>query len=244
MHEKILENWQTALLTVSRPEKKEILQRFFKTGPGEYAEGDVMLGVTVPDNRKISREFHDAPDETIRAMLDSEIHEFRLAGFLALVRAYEKSKNEPERRDHIINMYLSSIARCNNWDLVDLSAPHLLGPELAAGRHIADHARLSRSKLLWARRAAVVATLHLVMKHRRTAEAIKQCRLHVSDPEPLMQKAVGWVMREVGKKDLAALLSFLDENISTITATTLSYATEKLPASERHVWQHKRRQGK
>jgi len=241
MNEEILKNWQSALREVARPEKVKILQSFFKTGPGEYAEGDIMIGVSVPDNRKISREFHDAPTEVIATMLKSEIHEFRLAALLALVRAYQKAKNNPDRREGIIKLYIANVARCNNWDLVDLSAPYLLGSELAAGRHNDDLAALSDAPLLWARRMAVVSTLHLVMKHGLTGEAIHQCRRHIADPEPLMHKAVGWVMREVGKKDLTALLAFLDENIATISATTISYATEKLPTSERRDWQQRRR---
>lgn len=241
MDKEILERWQSALREVARPEKVKILQSFFKTGPGEYAEGDVMIGVTVPDNRKISREFHDAPAAVISAMLDSEIHEFRLAGLLALVRAYTKASRDPQRREDIFNMYMACVARCNNWDLVDLSAPYILGPEIAADRHLADHSILSASPLIWARRIAVVSTLHPVMKLRQTALALGQCHLHIADTEPLMHKAVGWVLREVGKKDLGAMLDVLDTHIGAITATTLSYATEKLPAAERRAWQQRRR---
>lgn len=233
MNTEFLERWQGALDAVARPEKIKTLQRFFKTGPGEYAEGDVMIGVTVPDNRKVSQEFHDAPREVIEAMLRSAIHEHRLAALLALVRAYEKSRRTPERRDHIINVYLANVDRCNNWDLVDLSAPKILGPEIAAGRRLDEHAALSPSPSLWARRVAVVATLCPVMKHGQVEQAVEQCRLHVADREPLMQKAVGWVMREVGKKDLGALLDFLNDHIGVVSATTLSYATERLDAAKR-----------
>lgn len=235
------EKWKQALADVARPEKVKILQSFFKTGKGEYAEGDVMIGVTVPDNRAIAHEFSDADDASIIDMLRSPVHEHRLSGLLAMVRAYERTK-DAARRTHIINMYISHADCCNNWDLVDLSAPKLLGPELAAGRYMAEHASLSGADSMWRRRIAIVSTLHLVMKHRRTAEAIVECERHTGDPEPLIHKAVGWVMREVGKKDPGALLDWLERNIACISATTLSYATEKLDKAERKLWQQRRKE--
>ena len=243
MRQTTSEKWKQALADVARSEKVKILQSFFKTGPGEYAEGDVMIGVTVPDNRAVAREFAEADNATIADMLRSPVHEHRLSGLLAMVHAYERSK-DPARRAHIIDMYLANADRCNNWDLVDLSAPKLLGPELAAGRCLDRHAELSAAESMWRRRIAIVSTLHLVMKHRRTSEAVAECDRHVSDAEPQIHKAVGWVMREVGKKDLGALLDWLDRNIGRMSATTLSYATEKLDKSDRRAWQLRRREAR
>jgi len=233
-------NWKAALETVSRPEKVKILQRFFKTGPGEYADGDVMIGVTVPDNRAVAREYADADTDVVVEMLLSEVHEHRLSGLLALVRAYERSK-DPARRSHIIDVYLAHADRCNNWDLVDLSAPRLLGREIAEGRRIIEHRQLSAAESMWRRRIAIVSTLWPVMKHRRTDEAIAQCEVHISDPEPLIHKATGWVLREVDKKEPGALRDFLERNIHRMTATTLNYATEKFDKPERKLWQERRK---
>lgn len=241
MRQSTIEKWKQALAIVARPEKVKILQSFFKTGKGEYAEGDIMIGVSVPDNRAIAHEYSEADDATIMEMLRSPIHEHRLSGLLAMVRAYERTK-DTGRRTHIINMYIAHVDCCNNWDLVDLSAPKLLGPELAAGRYIAEHASLSGAESMWRRRIAIVSTLHLVMKHRRITEAIAECDRHAGAPEPLIQKAVGWIMREVGKKDACALLDWLDRNIGIISATTLSYATEKLDKTERRHWQQRRKE--
>ncbi len=234
-------DWKNELAMVARMEKVRILSSFFKTGVGEYAEGDVFIGVTVPDNRAVAVKYADAPIELLAEMLRSPIHEHRLSALLAMVRSYERSRSE-ERRADILSLYLANIERCNNWDLVDLSAPRIIGRELANGRCTAEHEALSQSGLLWARRVAVVATLWLVQKHHRTAEALEQCHLHIADSEPLMHKAVGWVLREVGKKDLDAMRSFLAQHITKITATSLSYATEKLSSEERLDWRTRRKQ--
>ncbi len=241
MNQSTTEKWQRALADVARPEKVKILQRFFKTGKGEYAEGDIMIGVTVPDNRTVAKEFAGADDGTLAAMLYSPVHEHRLSALLAMVHTYERCK-DVKLRPHIIDMYLAHADCCNNWDLVDLSAPKRLGPEIAAGRRLGEHAALSEVESMWRRRIAIVSTLHLVMRHRRTAEALAECDRHIGDMEPLIQKAVGWVMREVGKKDLGALLYWLERHIGVISATTLSYATEKLDKAERRQWQQRRKE--
>ena len=239
-NEKILLSWQGSLRSLAYPEKINDLQRFFKTGPGEYAEGDIFIGLYVPDNRSVARQFINAPFEVIDAMLESHIHEFRLSGLLALVEAYKKCKEE-NRRAEIVNFYLSHARRCNNWDLVDLSAPYILGPELAQGRALKEQKLLASSDCLWKRRIALVATLHLVMKHSSTGLAIEQCHLHHTDSEQLMQKATGWVLREVGKKDMELLRDFLQNHISSMSAITLSYAIEKMEPDERSHWRNLRK---
>lgn len=236
----IIDEWQKDLDAVARPEKIAVLSGFFKTGPGEYGEGDRFIGVTVPDNRSVARRYASQPVEVFNAMLMSPVHEHRLSALLAMVHSYERSR-DPERRSAIIDTYVANVERCNNWDLVDLSAPQIIGREITEGRLGEIHAWLSASPLLWARRIAVVSTLWPVMKHRRTEEALNECQAHVTDPEPLMHKAVGWVLREVGKKDTDALLRFLEANIHRMSATTLSYATEKLTKEERKSWQQRRK---
>lgn len=239
-NEKILQSWQDSLRSLAYPEKINDLQRFFKTAPGEYADGDIFIGLYVPDNRTVAREYANSPFEVIEAMLESPIHEFRLSGLLALVEAYKKCKEE-NRRAEIVNFYLSHARRCNNWDLVDLSAPYILGPELAQGRALKEQKLLASSDCLWKRRIALVATLHLVMKHLSTGLAIEQCHLHHTDSEQLMQKATGWVLREVGKKDMELLRDFLQNHISSMSAITLSYAIEKMEPDERRHWRNLRK---
>ncbi|MDO4319909.1 MAG: DNA alkylation repair protein [Bacteroidales bacterium] len=234
-HRLIVKNWQNELLAVSRPEKIKILSSFFKTGKGEYGEGDVFAGVAVPDNRAVARTHSHETIEVFAEMLQSPVHEHRLSALLAMVESYSRCK-DAGRQTELIDFYETIIPRCNNWDLVDLSAPKLLGPEISSGRRLDMHERLSSSTLIWARRTAVVSTLHDVMKCRRTALATSQCRRHLDAPEPLMHKAVGWVLREVGKKEIDTLRAFLDDNVTRMTATTLSYATEKMDKDERQKW--------
>lgn len=218
-----IETWKNELVRAARPDKVDILSRFFKTAPGEYGEGDVFVGVTVPLNRSIAQKHSHLPLSDIASMLASEIHEYRLSALLALVHRYKKTK-DPE----IIEFYITYSHRCNNWDLVDLSAPYLIGEEITAGRHTDTLHALSTSSDLWKRRIAVVSTLTPVRRGQLDI-ALSQCRSHLTDHEPLMQKAVGWVLREVGKKSETTLLSFLHENIRNISSTTLSYATERVP---------------
>jgi 3-methyladenine DNA glycosylase AlkD len=228
-----IEKWKSDLRKVARPEKVKILSSFFKTGKGEYAEGDIFIGIIVPDNRAVAITYADADICCFQEMLNSEIHEFRLSALLAMIRSYNKTKLT-ERRSEIIELYLNSTARCNNWDLVDQSAPYLLGPELAAGRCLDRLEQLSESQLLWNRRIAVVATLHLVKRGDITL-ATEQCLKHLSDTHPLMHKAVGWILREIGKKDQWLMLEILHKHIGQISAITLSYATEKLPQETRQA---------
>lgn len=235
-----VESWQKQLRGKARPEKIEILSSFFKTAPGQYGCGDTFLGISVPENRSISRHYCHLSLDAIDAMLSSPIHEFRLAGFLALVEKYKKSKNRQEK-DTIVDFYLSSGTKANNWDLVDLSAPYILGTEIATHRYTETIDLLIESGNLWLQRIAMVSMLNPVMKKGDVELALTTAGKLVSHPHDLMRKAVGWVLREVGKKDLNALRNFLSANISSISATTLSYATEKLTAEERHHWRSLRK---
>lgn len=238
----MLKIWQDELTASASHDKIADLSRFFKTAPGEYAEGDRFIGLSVPDNRRISKKYFLADMSIITAMLDSEIHEFRLAGFLALVERYRKAKTDTDRRA-ITKFYLDNCHKADNWDLVDLSAEYIIGEELLAGRSANDILRLSSSPLLWHRRVAVVSTLMPVRKCRLD-EAFEMCHRLISDTEPLMHKAVGWVLRECGKKDRRRLELFLDQQIDSISATTLSYATEHFSPAEREYWRTSRKASK
>lgn len=232
----MIEQWKRQLAAKARPEKIAILSRFFKTRPGEYGHGDIFIGLSVPDNRAISKEYADAPPEVICGMLAERVHEHRLAALLALVARYRRNPEET------VKLYLSHLRHINNWDLVDLSAPYIIGEELRHGRHIDTVAAMASDANMWARRVAVVSTLRPVMKSASTQLALSQCARLVDDSHPLMRKAVGWVLREVGKKDLQAMLAFIGEHIATISATTLSYATERLPRDERILWRQRRKE--
>lgn len=233
------EQWKHLLDEKSDPTKIGVLGRFFKTGKGDYGEGDCFIGLTVPRNREISRMFHEAAIEDIDEMLTERIHEYRLAGWLALVERYRKSKSAEERQA-IASHYINRCHLANNWDLVDLSAPYIIGHELSEGRCHDVVRRLSRSENLWERRVAVVATLTPVRKGSCDL-AYEMCRTLVSDTHPLLRKAVGWVLRECGKKDRQRLECFLDENIEVISAVTLSYSTEKFEAPQREYWRKRRK---
>ncbi len=233
--------WQDELRRVAHSEKIPDLMRFFKTGRGEYGEGDIFIGIYVPDNRKISKSYAILPLCEIGNMLDSPVHEFRLAGFLALVEKYRKAPQT--LKNDIADFYIANCHKANNWDLVDLSTEYILGVEYAEGRRLDELDDLISSDNLWRQRVAMVAMLTPVRL------GILDLPLSVADtlldhPHNLMQKAVGWVLREVGKKDMVRLMDFITANIHRISSVTLSYATEKMDKDKRAELRHMRRQYK
>lgn len=233
------EKWKQLLDERSDRSKREILQRFFKTGKGEYGEGDQFIGLSVPRNREVSRMFHGAPLEDIDEMIADEIHEYRLAGWLALVERYRKAKATHERQE-IAEHYLAECHRANNWDLVDLSAPYIVGKELSEGRCMEEIRHLSWSTVLWERRVAVVSTL-MPIRSGNCDPAFEMCGVLITDPHPLIRKAVGWVLRECGKKDRRRLEDFLEKHINEISALTLSYSTERFSREDRIYWRNRRK---
>ncbi len=238
---KTIETWQEELQRVAHSEKIPDLMRFFKTGRGEYGEGDIFIGIYVPDNRKISKGYAVLPLHEIGKMLDSPIHEFRLAGFLALVEKYRKSSSS--LKEEIADFYMDNCHKANNWDLVDLSTEYILGVEYAEGRRLDELDSLINSDNLWHQRVAMVAMLTPVR------QGILDLPLSVADmllehPHNLMQKAVGWVLREVGKKDMTRLVDYININIHRMSSVTLSYATEKMSKDKRDALRLMRRQYK
>lgn len=218
------------------PVKREYLPRFFKTGRGQYGEGDKFLGVVVPNTRLVAKRHKHEPFEVMAALLQSEWHECRLCALLMLVERFKKS-DERGRKD-IYDFYLSQTARINNWDLVDLSAPGIVGEYLKDKPREVLY-RLADSPLLWDRRIAVVSTWTLIKEHDfidilRLAEHFIACaaanggRLH-----DLMQKAVGWMLREMGKRDEDLLMQFLEKHCRAMPRTMLRYAIEKFPEEQR-----------
>ncbi|QNG19708.1 DNA alkylation repair protein [Rhodococcus triatomae] len=209
------------------------LQRFFKTGPGEYGEGDVFLGVRVPQTRKIVRAHRDIPPAEIRRLLESPVHEHRLAGLLLLVERFERARDESVRAE-VVDAYLEAVrdGHVNNWDLVDTSAPRILGAWFADRPR--DPVRvLAADEDLWHRRVALLTTLGFLTR-ADASTTLELAEKVLSDRRDLIQKAVGWMLREVGSRvDREALTDFLDVHAAEMGRTALSYATEHLSADER-----------
>jgi len=219
-----------ALRRVGNARDAKIFQSFFKTGPGEYGEGDVFIGVRVPKIRALVRAAGDVPLVTVRALLRSRIHEERLFALLVLVRAVQRG--DEAARGRIYRLYLASTRHINNWDLVDSSAEHIVGGWLE-GRSRAPLRPLARSRSLWERRIAMLATFHFI-KQGDPADALAIAALLLDDEHDLIHKAVGWMLREVGKRcSVAALESFLRKHHARMPRTMLRYAIEHFPEAKR-----------
>ena len=220
------------------PEKAAHLTRFFKSGPGEYGDGDRFIGVRVPEQRRIAKRYGSLPLEEIGRLMASPIHEHRLTGLLILVERFAKSQEASSRRE-IVDFYLSRLQRVNNWDLVDLSAPKILGEHLV--RRPEERAMLfamAESTNLWERRVAVLATLPMI-KQGRFDELLALAEALLTDTHDLMHKAVGWMLREVGKVDMTVLEDFLKKHASAMPRTMLRYAVERLePARRQYFMDH------
>jgi 3-methyladenine DNA glycosylase AlkD len=210
-------------------EKAKILQRFFKTGPGEYGEGDVFLGVVVPDIRKVAKEFQSAPLGEITTLLASSFHEERLLALLMLVQAYAGGDYSLQRK--IYRLYLKNTKYINNWDLVDLSAPNIVGAYLLDKSRKPLHA-FARSKNLWKRRIAILATFQFI-KQNDFDDTLRISKILLLDDHDLLHKAVGWMLREVGKRDMIAEETFLRLHYKKMPRTMLRYAIERFPEGER-----------
>ena len=206
-----------------------VLRRFFKTGPGQYGEGDVFIGVTVPDLRRMCRECADATRDDVSRLLRSAVHEERLLALLLMVEAFKRGDTAGKRA--IYEQYLSSTAAINNWDLVDASAAAIVGGWLADRSRRPLH-RLARSKSLWERRIAVVATHHFI-RNGEVEETFRVAGILLQDEHDLIHKAVGWMLREAGKRQPGALRAFLRSRYRVMPRTMLRYAIERFPEQER-----------
>jgi len=214
------------------PASAAVLQGFFKTGPGQYGEGDVFLGVRVPALRAICRDCGDVPLTQIRPLLRSRVHEDRSVALMLLVESFARA--DATRRRRIYEFYLGHTAFINNWDLVDLSAPQVVGGFLA-DRSRAPLRRLARSRSLWERRIAIVATFHFI-RQNDVDETFRIADLLLEDEHDLIHKATGWMLREVGKRDSNALRGYLRTRASRMPRTALRYAIERFPPAERRRW--------
>lgn len=208
------------------------LQRFFKTGPGQYGEGDVFIGVRVPQTRKVCKEFKDLPLAEIDKLINSPVHEHRLAALIIATIQFKKADENEKKK--LYEFYLSALkrGRINNWDLIDLSCDPIMGQYLMEKPKDILYT-LTKSEMLWERRASIMATFAFI-KAGKSDETIRIAKMLLHDKEDLIHKAVGWMLREVGKRaDEQALLNFLDEHAHEMPRTMLRYAIERLSAEKR-----------
>lgn len=213
------------------PERAVVSQGFFKTGPGEYGEGDKFLGLTVPQIRAVMPQTDALKEADLLTLLHSAWHEERLLALLILVRRFEKANKDETARAHIVELYLANMKWINNWDLVDTSAPYILGAWLLTHER-AVLQKLAASKNLWEQRIAVLATQTFI-RAGEFADTIQLCERFLTHKHDLMHKACGWMLREAGKRDEAVLRAFLDKHAARMPRTMLRYAIEKLTATER-----------
>ncbi len=213
------------LTALADPARAAASRWFFKTGPGEYGEGDRFLGIRVPVLRQLSREFQDLTPAAVSRLLTSRWHEERLLALLILVRQY--GRGDAARREAIYRQYLANTASINNWDLVDSSAAQIVGAHLLEGDR-PRLVRLARSVSLWERRIAIIATLYYI-RMGQFDDTLAIARLLLDDPHDLIHKAVGWMLREVANRDRAVAEAFLRRHAAAMPRTMLRYAIEKFP---------------
>lgn len=215
----------------ANPEKAKILMRFFKTGKGEYAEGDVFLGIMVPTQRIIAKNFYNLSLADVEKLLHSKYHEERLIALFILVHQFEKG--DMEKKKTIFSLYLENTKHVNNWDLVDLSAHKVVGEFLfQKGKGIALLKKLVKSNDLWERRIAVLATFQYI-KYNSFTESLEIAELLLHDAHDLIHKSVGWMLREIGKRDQETEEEFLKKYAKEMPRTMLRYAIEKFPEEKR-----------
>ena len=218
------------------PEKAAYYPRFFKCGPGEYGEGDRFLGVTVPSQRRVARQFRDLPLTEIETLLLDRYHECRLTALI--IMSERVRRGDRTQVQAIVRLYLEKMDRVNNWDLVDCSADKILGEFLLdEDRTLLD--RLAAADDLWQNRIAMIATYRFI-KEQQFEDTLRIAETLLEHPHDLIHKAVGWMLREVGKRDQAVLEAFLDEHGATMPRTMLRYAIERLPEKKRQRYLHRR----
>ena len=220
------------LRRLANPDKAAILQRFFKTAPGEYGEGDIFLGVNAPVLKALAKEYTNISVAAAEELLHSDLHEERALALHFWVKLY--AKKIPDQRELIYQRYLLNTDWINNWDLVDATAPHIVGDYLFQRDRKILYS-LAKSGSLWERRISIIATQYFIRKND-FADTLKIAAMHLNDKEDLMHKACGWMLREVGNRDLAPLEEFLEKYYQKMPRTMLRYAIEKFPEAKRKFW--------
>ncbi len=208
-------------------EKAKILARFFKTGKGEYGEGDFFIGVKVPEQREVAKKFKEASFEDLKVLIKSEVHEYRLTTLLILIFKYKTEKKK------VFNFYIKNTKQINNWDLVDLSAPNIVGDYLIdKDRDILYD--FAKSEDLWKKRIAIISTFTFI-RNNDFKDTLKISEILLNDKHDLIHKAVGWMLREIGKRNIKVEKYFLNKYYKKMPRTMLRYAIEKFPEEERRV---------
>lgn len=218
----MLKNLYSDIINFAEPERIKVLQSFFKTGKGQYAEGDIFIGLTVPSSRKIAKKYFNLSFPEIEKLLSSKIHEERLIALLILVYNFQKFE---EKRKEIYSFYIKNKKFVNNWDLVDLSSDKIVGAYLIDKSKSILY-KLAKSKNLWDRRIAIVSTFYFI-KHNKFEDTFKLANILMFDREDLIQKATGWMLREAGKRNKFVLVNYLKENYKRMPRTMLRYSIEK-----------------
>ena len=225
------------IVSYKNDKKSEHFMHFFKTGKGEYGEGDEFLGLSVPMQREIAKEFwNEVSIEDLQKLLDDKYHEIRLTALLMMVMIYEK---QPEMSKQIVDLYLKNTKNINNWDLVDLSCSKILGAYCYKNNKSAILKKLSSKSQMWPRRIAIVSTYYYI-KREKYDLTIEFAKKYLGEREDLMHKATGWMLREVGKSNIGVLYSFLDKYCLQLPRTALRYSIERLPEDKRLYYLHKK----
>lgn len=228
----MLEELKKELQELENKEQAVLLQRFFKTNKGEYGEGDIFLGIKVPVQREIAKKYNGLSLPKIQELLKSKIHEYRLTGLIILSDKYNQATDEDKA--NIFNFYLKNTKNINNWDLVDLTAPRIVGHFLFDKKKNILY-ELARSENLWERRIAIISTLNFIQK-KEFQDTLAISELLLNDEHDLIHKAVGWMLREVGKKDESVLEGFLKFHCKAMPRTMLRYAIERFPEEKRNKY--------
>lgn len=228
----MLNRIQSKLKNLADVKRAKISKKFFKTGPGEYGEGDLFLGIRVPVLRKIAKEYEDVEHEVLKSLLNSPVHEERLLSLFILIRQYQKGSENKKKK--IFKFFINNTRFINNWDLVDLSAPNIVGDWLIDKSKNSIY-KMAKSKSMWERRISIVATFSFI-KNGMFSDTLEITEILLNDKEDLIHKAAGWMLREVGKRDVLILKSFIKEHYANMPRTMLRYAIEKFPEPERQAY--------
>lgn len=216
----------------ANPEKAKLLQKFFKTGKGEYGEGDILLGVMVPQQRKVAKKYKGLTLNEVQELISSKIHEYRLTALFILVDKYKRSDQKTKKT--IFDFYLKNTNNINNWDLIDLSAPNIIG------NYLLDKPRgilykLAKSKSLWEKRISILATAAFI-RNNEYKDTLEISKILLNDRHDLIHKGIGWMLREVGKRNQAAEEKFLKKHYKNMPRTMLRYAIEKFDDKKRRFY--------
>jgi len=228
----MLETIKKELQDLANEEQAKNLQRFFKTGKGEYGEGDIFLGIKVPLQRDVAKKYQGLSLPKIQELLKSKIHEHRLTGLIILSNKYKEA--EEDERANIFNFYLKNTKNINNWDLVDVTAPRIIGDFLFDKKKNILY-DLARSEDLWERRVAIVSTANFIGRGE-FEDTLALSEILLDDEHDLIHKAVGWMLREIGKKDEAVLEQFLKQHYNVMPRTMLRYSIERFPEEKRKMY--------